>query len=83
MIEAPIEMQKTLTVPQDHFDVCAAAGVPIAGNAAGNTVDALDLKGENLQLDWLPAGFTPRGIVALVFSVLSAFLGMAAIAWSV
>ncbi|KAK8211353.1 hypothetical protein M8818_003320 [Zalaria obscura] len=81
MIEAPLELQKTLTIPQNHFDVCKAAGVPTTGNAAGNTEDLLDLSGENKSPAPLPAGFTARGIVALVFSCVSAFLGMAVISW--
>lgn len=81
MIEAPIELQKTLKVPQNHYDVCKAGDTPIAGNAAGNTIDLLDLKGQNKSPAPLPAGFTARGIVALVFSCISAILGMAVIAW--
>ena len=81
MIEAPLELQKTLTIPEDHFEVCRAQGVPYKGNAAGNTVNYLNLDGQNKMPAPLPAGFTARGIVALVFSAVSAFLGMAAIAW--
>jgi iron transport multicopper oxidase len=51
------------------------------GNAAANTNNLLDLAGQNAQEDWLPAGFTARGIVALVFSCISAFLGMGSIVW--
>lgn len=47
------------------------------GNAAGNTEDLFDLTGENKQVAWHPAGFTAKGIVAMVFSCVSAFLGMA------
>ena len=81
MIEAPLEMQKTLSIPADHFGACKAGGTPMEGNAAGNTVDYSDLKGENKSVAPLPAGFTARGIVALVFSCIAAFLGLAAIAW--
>ncbi|KAM3422713.1 hypothetical protein BST61_g198 [Cercospora zeina] len=83
MVEAPLTLQETLTIPQNHYDACSAAAppVPIAGNAAGNTKDALDLTGQNLSIAPLPSGFTTRGIVALVFSCIAAFLGMAAIAW--
>ena len=77
MIEAPLTLQETLTLPPDHLAACKAADVPYAGNAAGNTVDLLDLKGENEAVAPLPAGFTPRGIVALAFSVVAAFVGMA------
>lgn len=55
----------------------------MAGNAAGNTVDLFDLKGENLSPKPLPDGFTARGIVALVFSIISAFIGLAVITWYV
>lgn len=81
MIEAPLELQKTLTIPADHLLACKDSNTPTAGNAAGNTVDYSNLKGENRAPKPLPAGFTARGIVALVFSCIAAFLGMAAIAW--
>ncbi|KAJ5633512.1 ferro-O2-oxidoreductase [Penicillium herquei] len=76
-VEAPMVLQQRLTVPDDHWEVCRAASVPDVGNAAANTVDYLDLKGQNTQPAWLPAGFTARGIVALVFSCISAVAGMA------
>lgn len=80
-IEAPLEMQKTLSVPDDHYAACKAAGVPYAGNAAANTKDVLDLSGQNKPARPVPAGFTARGIVALVFSCIAAFVGLAAITW--
>lgn len=52
-----------------------------AGNAAGNTEDLYDLTGENKAPPPLPEGFTPRGIVALVFSCIAAVLGMVSIVW--
>ena len=81
MVEAPNELQKMLKTPQDHLDACAAQNIPVIGNAAGNTEDFLNLKGESTAPAPLPAGFTAKGIVALVFSVLAAFLGMAVISW--
>ena len=81
MIEAPSELQKFLKIPQDHYDACTKQGFPIAGNAAGNKDDFLNLKGENLPPKPLPAGFEAKGIVALVFSIVAAFLGMAVISW--
>ncbi|KAK3944542.1 iron transport multicopper oxidase fet3 [Diplogelasinospora grovesii] len=80
-VEAPLDLQKSLVIPQDHYDVCNAGGVPSAGNAAGNTVDLLDLSGQNTPPAPLPGGFTARGIVALVFSCLSGILGVAVVAW--
>lgn len=81
MIEAPLDLQKSITIPEDHLAVCASQGLPTAGNAAGNTKDLSDLKGENLPPAPMPSGFTARGIVALIFSCLSAVLGMAVIGW--
>ena len=83
MIEAPLDMQKSLTIPQDHYDACKAGGFLYAGNAAGNTENLLDLNGEATDAGRIPDGFTAKGIVALVFSIVAAFLGMAAIAWCV
>jgi iron transport multicopper oxidase len=81
MVEAPLELQSSLQVPKNHYDVCAAGNTPVVGNAAGNTKDYLDLTGANVSPKPLPAGFTAKGVVAMVFSVVAAFLGMAVIAW--
>ena len=81
MVEAPLDLQKTLSIPEDHLRVCRAADTPVKGNAAGNTQDLLDLAGANVSPAPLPDGFTARGIVALVFSIIAAFLGVAAITW--
>lgn len=83
MIEAPDALQApgALTLPADHLAACNKQNVPIAGNAAGNTVDLFDMTGANESVAPLPAGFTARGIVALVFSCLAGFVGVAVIAW--
>ena len=82
-VEAPLELQAQLKgkIPQDHLDACAGVGVPTAGNAAGNTVDLLDLRGQPEPPKPLPKGFTARGIVALAFSIVSGLLGVATIIW--
>ncbi|GFF43313.1 iron transport multicopper oxidase FET3 [Aspergillus udagawae] len=80
-IEAPLELQKTLKIPEDHYQVCEASGTLTAGNAAGNTEDLYDLTGQNASPAPLPAGFTAKGIVALVFSCIAAILGLLSIAW--
>lgn len=77
MIEAPLQIQERMSVPEDHWAACRVSGVEYEGNAAENTEDLLDPKGQNKQIAWLPAGFTEKGIVASVFSCVSAFLGMA------
>jgi iron transport multicopper oxidase len=81
IVEDPLTLQSTLQIPKDHYDTCTAAKVPTVGNAAGNTKDYLDLTGANVSPKPLPAGFTARGIVALVFSVVAAFVGCAVISW--
>lgn len=83
LIEAPMEIQSnpSQNFTESYINACEKNGMKVAGNAAGNTVDYLDLSGQNIQAKDLPAGFTARGIVALVFSCVSAFLGMAVITW--
>jgi iron transport multicopper oxidase len=81
MVEAPLEIQKTLTIPENHYDACKAGKVPYAGNAAANTEDFLNLKGANVAPKPLPDGFTARGIVAMTFSIIAALLGLAVITW--
>lgn len=56
MVEAPDELQKTLRIPDDHIKVCNDLGIPIRGNAAGNTVNVLDLTGQTAPVSPLPAG---------------------------
>jgi iron transport multicopper oxidase len=80
-VEAPSTLQRTIKIPENHFDACRAAGKPYAGNAAGNTKDLLDLQGANVAPKPLPAGFTTKGIVAMAFSVLAALLGLVVITW--
>jgi iron transport multicopper oxidase len=56
-VEAPLDMQQTLAVPQEHFAVCEKAGVPTAGNAAANMGEGwLDLSGERTPPARLPEG---------------------------
>lgn len=56
-VEAPLDVQRTTTIPPDHLAACARAGVPTAGNAAANTADLRDLAGENAPPGPLPAGY--------------------------
>ena len=83
MIEAPLDLQaQNLSIPESHWDACKDQGQPISGNAAGNTENLLDLSGENTPAAGpLPAGFTAKGIVAMVFSCISALLGLAFVVW--
>ncbi|KIW13476.1 hypothetical protein PV08_08664 [Exophiala spinifera] len=80
-IEAPLQIQERVHVPEDHYAACRAADVPFTGNAAGNTEDFLDLKGAPKQPEVIQyGGFTTKGYVAMAFAVLSAVLGIASLA---
>lgn len=83
IVEAPLALQDTVTIPNDHYAACAASHppTPTVGNAAARTDDLLNVDGQNLPPPPLPAGFTTRGIIALIFSTAAAFVGMAAVAW--
>lgn len=77
LIEAPKQIQEQMSLTDNEISVCEAAKMDYKGNAAGNMEDLFDLTGENKQVVCLPAGFTAKVIVAMVFSCVSAFLGMA------
>ena len=83
LVEAPLDLQQTLTVPEDHWQACDASNTLKMGNAAGSTENVYDLTGANTSVSPLPAGFTARGIVALVFSCIAALLGLISIVWYV
>ncbi len=78
-IEAPEVLATQVKVPPENFAACSAAAVPSSGNAAANVANFLDLSGQNAQPDDIPDGWTPRGEVAMAFSVLSAVLGVISI----
>ncbi|KAF2203099.1 hypothetical protein GQ43DRAFT_470324 [Delitschia confertaspora ATCC 74209] len=85
-VESPLLIQSQFSknlhnLPQSHIQACVSSNTPMRGNAAGNTLDYADLKGENRSPGPLPSGFTARGIVALVFSCMAAAVGCAAIGW--
>jgi iron transport multicopper oxidase len=83
LISSPLELQNSLSIPQSHFDLCASNHLPVPtkGNAAGNVADLLDLKGEPAPPAPLPEGFTTKGIIALIFSILNGVAMVAIIAW--
>ncbi|EFY86743.1 putative multicopperoxidase [Metarhizium acridum CQMa 102] len=56
-VEAPTELQKTLSIPPTHLQACQKANVATEGNAAANTKDYLDLSGQNKPPAPLPAGY--------------------------
>jgi len=56
MIEAPLQLQQQQQIPADHLATCKADGMPTAGNAAGNTVNHLDLRGARTAPPPHPSG---------------------------
>ncbi len=46
LLEAPDHLQKSLTIPADHLEVCHLDRTPTVGNAAGNSQNFLDLAGQ-------------------------------------
>ncbi|KAF9427482.1 hypothetical protein BGZ94_004817 [Podila epigama] len=79
IIEAPELMQSRLKIDPSHIDHCKALGIPYEGNAAGN--QGLDMTGANIGPDPLEGKFTGKGIVALIFTIISALLGLGAVLW--
>jgi iron transport multicopper oxidase len=49
-------LQKTITIPEDHLDMCQKQNIATKGNAAANAVNFLDLTGENEPPPQLPSG---------------------------
>ncbi|KAH7129201.1 Cupredoxin [Dactylonectria macrodidyma] len=78
-VEAPLELQDIISLPSSHLEVCQSGNASTEGNASGNKENYLDLTGENHPRPTLPPGFTPRGIVAHVFSCICGILGVAVI----
>lgn len=78
MVEDPVGIrEKEIPLTDTWKQTCQAGGY--VGNAANNSEDFFNLAGEPVQVKALPAGFTARGIVALVFSCISGVLGCIAI----
>jgi hypothetical protein len=60
LIEDPIALQTSQsTIPAGMQTVCKAAGIPLKGNAASNTVDYLNLTGQNLVPDYPKGALYP------------------------
>ncbi|PVH88865.1 multicopper oxidase [Cadophora sp. DSE1049] len=50
-IEAPEQLQNSLSIPRQHLKICENQGIPTKGNAAGNTKDFTDLTGANTEFE--------------------------------
>jgi iron transport multicopper oxidase len=81
LIEDPFSLQKNLRISDDQIENCKKLNIATQGNVVGNTANPFDLTGQDVPPKDIPAGFMARGIVALVFSCVAAFLGLAVISW--
>lgn len=77
-IEAPDLIQKydNKGVSTSMKQIAEKYDYKLKGNAAGNAVDWLSLKGENVQFKPLPNGFTMKGYLALLISTLMCLWGV-------
>ncbi|GAA5939105.1 uncharacterized protein JCM15063_004427 [Sporobolomyces koalae] len=81
-MEDPLGAQRTMTLPQQITDQCAALGISSTGNAAGK-MSTTDLKGAPkgpLTQEHI-TGWTPRAKGALAGCVITALLGMLTVVW--
>ncbi|KAI1169169.1 multicopper oxidase [Nemania serpens] len=56
LIVAPDIIQRTLSIPKNHFDSCRRQGIPTTGNAAGNSRNFLNLTGAPTTPEKNPMG---------------------------
>lgn len=80
LLEAPLQAQAVLSPPPALQSQCIAQGFPVSGNAAGHN-STTDFKGLTIGPFPQKLGWLPKGIGAMAGCVLSAVLGMLAVAW--
>ncbi|KAK9723370.1 ferroxidase fet3 [Basidiobolus ranarum] len=79
IVEAPLQLQASMKIPQQSIDHCVAQGIKTSGNAVGN--EGLDFSGYPTGPNPLPGKFTAKGIWALVGCILSAIIGISTLVW--
>lgn len=79
IIEAPLQAQERLQIPQVMQDHCRALGVSPLGNAAGN--NGTDFAGLSRGPQVILDGFSPNAIGALSGCVIAALVGMTTVLW--
>ncbi|KAJ3212788.1 hypothetical protein HDU83_009163 [Entophlyctis luteolus] len=77
LVEAPSSIKET--IDSNMLSFCAAQGVPVSGNAAGNT--ALDMTGYVSGPSTLYIGIPATGWGAIVACAISSFIGVATVIW--
>ncbi|KAG5457489.1 MAG: Cupredoxin [Olpidium bornovanus] len=78
-IEAPLEAQKQMTLPQQALDHCTAQGIFPGMNAA--KAQGLDMSNDHDGPQPLPGVFDGRGIIAFAFSAITAAMGISVTSW--
>ncbi|KZT59090.1 multicopper oxidase [Calocera cornea HHB12733] len=81
-IEAPLQAQQKLKVPQAMLDQCAAQNIPYTGNVVGLN-STTDFAGEPVGPfpQWYLFGWTSKAKGALAGCILSAIAGCVAVVW--
>ncbi|KAK9717745.1 ferroxidase fet3 [Basidiobolus ranarum] len=78
-IEAPQQIQESIKIPQQSFDICSTQGIKTNGNAVGK--QGLDLSGYIAGPNPLPGTFTAKGKWAMAGCILSAIVGICTLIW--
>ncbi|KAI9202143.1 Cupredoxin [Polychytrium aggregatum] len=78
-IEAPLEIQSRIAVPQELSNFCTNNGFKTSGNAMGN--NGTDLTGYQLTAQPLSGNFETKGIISLVVTIVVALLGLGTVVW--
>jgi iron transport multicopper oxidase len=81
LLSAPLEMQKSITVPQSVIDGCKKRSISTSGNLFG--LNSLDMSKDQDPPKRYPETFTPKGIWALAGTIMCAFLGLASVIYYV
>ncbi|KAL2914214.1 ferroxidase fet3 [Polyrhizophydium stewartii] len=78
-VEAPLEMQKKIKVPNSINEQCLLLGKKVSGNAMGYN-DTTTFPGLSMSHVY-PTGFGAKGVVALMGCIISALIGLVTVVW--
>ncbi len=80
IVESPLEIQKQNKLTDNYNKVCEDSKIATSGNAAGNSKEFLDLRGENVQPAIIRGVFTLKGYIAITIATLFGLAGITSIA---
>ncbi|AET37747.1 ferroxidase FET5 Ecym_1526 [Eremothecium cymbalariae DBVPG len=75
-IEAPLQLQAIESLSDNYKELCAAANIPLSGNAAGHSDDWFNMDGLKTQPKPLPSGFTAKGYFAFFLTTIVGLFGL-------